>query len=212
MRFETLTVALGRRYAFIPAALSAVLFSTVAEAVDIPAPPVNLAWNANPETNIAGYKVHFGTSSGSYSQIIDVPGQTHVELPQLILGGTYYLAVSAYNTDGLEGPLSTEMRLSAAPPAPAEETSFTMSGPGSGKLAWKHPKGGGEGTVAGGPAEGFAIYGSEDLVTWNLVQNIGPEDAAASDAEFLYFEWPYAATKQKMFFKIAAGNAFGESK
>ena len=36
--------------------------------------------------------------------------------------------------------------------------------------------------------------------------------ATSSDAEFLYFEWPYLATKEKMFFKVGAGNAFGETK
>lgn len=212
MRLETLTLFLCRRYAVALAALSPFLLFATAEAADEPAPPVNLTWNPNPETNIAGYKVHFGTSSGNYTEVIDVPGQTHAELPQLILGNTYYLAVSAYNTEGQEGPLSAEMRLSASPPAATEGTSFTMSAPGTGKLSWKHPKGGSSGTVASGPVEGFAVYGSEDLVTWNLVQNVDPADAASSDAEFLYFEWPYTATKQKMFFKVAAGNAFGETR
>ena len=41
---------------------------------------------------------------------------------------------------------------------------------------------------------------------------VAPEDATSSDAEFLYFEWPYLATKEKMFFKVGAGNAFGETK
>ena len=211
MRLETLTLSLARRYALALAALSPVLLVCAAEAADVPAAPVNLTWNPNPETDIAGYKVHFGTSSGNYSQVIDVPGGNSAALPQLILGNTYYLAVSAYNTAGLEGPRSVELRLSAAPPAPAESTSFTMSAPGSGKLAWKHPKTGGTSAAAGTP-EGFAIYGSEDLVNWALVENVAPEDATSSDAEFLYFEWPYLATKEKMFFKVGAGTAFGETK
>lgn len=211
MRLETLKSPFARRYVLALVALSPLLIFSASQAADVPAPPVNLVWNPNPESNIAGYKVHFGSSSGNYSQVIDVPGQNFAALPQLILGNTYYLAVSAYNTDGQESPKSTELVLSATPPAPAESTSFTMSGPGSGKLAWKHPKTSTT-SATGGPAEGFAVYGSEDLVTWTLVQNVGTDDATRSDGQYLYFEWPYSATKQKMFFKVAAGNAFGETK
>lgn len=211
MRLETLKSSFVSRYVLALVALSPLLIFSASQAADVAAPPVNLVWNPNPESDIAGYKVHFGSSSGNYSQVIDVQGQNFAALPQLILGNTYYLAVSAYNTAGQESPKSTEMVLSATPPAPAEGTSFTMSGPGNGKLAWKHPKTSTT-AAAGGPAEGFAVYGSEDLVNWTLVQNVGTTDAVSSDSEYLYFEWPFSAgTKQKMFFKIGAGNAFGET-
>lgn len=210
MRLETLTLSLARRYAVVLAALSPLLPFSATQAADIPASPVNLTWNPNPETDIAGYKVHFGTASGNYTQVIDVAGQNHAELPQLILGNTYYLAVSAYNTAGQEGPRSSEFRLSAAPPSPTEGTSFSMgSTPGNGKLSWKHPK---TAALSNGPAEGFAVYGSEDLVTWTVVKNVGHHEATRSDAQYVYFEWPYTATRSKMFFKVGAGNAFGETK
>lgn len=211
MRLETLKSPFVRRYALALAALSPLLAFSASQAADVPAPPVNLVWNPNPESNIAGYKVHFGTSSGNYSQIIDVQNQTTAPLPQLIMGNTYYLAVTAYNSAGQESPRSTELVLSATPPAPAESTSLTLSGPGNGKLAWKHPKSSST-AAAGGPAEGFAVYGSEDLVTWTLVQNVDATQATRSDSQYFYFEWPFAATKQKMFYKVGAGNAFGETK
>lgn len=211
MRLETLKTSFVRRYALAVVALSPLMIFSASQAADVPAAPVNLVWNPNPESNITGYKVHFGSSSGNYSQVIDVQGQNFAQLPQLILGNTYYLAVSAYNSAGQESPKSSELVLSATPPAPTEGTAFTMSGPGTGKLAWKHPKGSTT-AAAGGPAEGFAVYGSEDLVTWTLVQNVGADDATRSDGQYLYFEWPFSATKQKMFFKVGAGNAFGETK
>ena len=208
MRLETLTASLVRRYALILAALSPLLVFSAAKAADIPAAPVNLTWNPNPESDITGYKVHFGTTSGNYTQVIDVQGQNFAQLPQLFLGNTYYLAVSAYNAAGQESPRSSELILSATPPSPAESTTFAMTAPGTGKLAWKHPK---ASTASAGPAEGFSVYGSEDLVNWTIVENLGTEDATRSDSQYLYFEWPYAATKSKMFFRVAAGNAFGET-
>ncbi|QJE98581.1 fibronectin type III domain-containing protein [Luteolibacter luteus] len=211
MRLETLKSPAVRRYVLAFLGLSPLLVFSASRAADVPAPPVSLVWNANPESNIAGYKVHFGTASGTYSQVIDVQNQTSAALPQLILGNTYYLAVSAYNADGQESPKSTEMVLSATPPAPAESTSLTVSGPGNGKLAWKHPKSATTSAV-GGPAEGFAVYGSEDLVNWTLVQNVDATQATRSDSQYFYFEWPFSATKGKMFYKVGAGNAFGETK
>lgn len=209
MRLETQRPSYFR-YAAAVAALSPLLlpFASIM-AADVAAPPVNLAWNTNPESDIAGYKVYFGTESGNYSQIIDAPGRTSAALPQLVIGGTYYLAVSAYNSAGLEGPRSSELVLSATPPAATESTSFTMAPAGSGTtgtLAWKYPK------VTTSAAQGFAVYGSEDLVNWNVVQNITPDQASRSDEQYLYFEWPYAATAARMFFRVGAGNAFGETK
>jgi hypothetical protein len=33
---------------------------------------VTLAWDANTELDLAGYKVHYGTASGSYTTSVDV--------------------------------------------------------------------------------------------------------------------------------------------
>ena len=41
------------------------LFTTATYAAD-----VTLAWNANTESDIAGYKIHYGLSSGNYSTVI----------------------------------------------------------------------------------------------------------------------------------------------
>src|SRR5262245_34988126 len=67
-----------------------------------------LSWNANPETNIAGYKVSQGTQSGVYGTPIDV-GKVISYQPQGI-DWTHraYFAVQAYNTAGMLSPLSTE--------------------------------------------------------------------------------------------------------
>jgi hypothetical protein len=70
---------------------------------------MTLAWNANAESDLAGYKLHYGFSSGVYQQSIDVGNQTQYTLGSLTEGATYYLALTAYNASGLESDYSNEV-------------------------------------------------------------------------------------------------------
>ena len=61
-------------------------------------------------TNLAGYAIHYGTASHSYTQKISIntPGlATYVV--QNLTPGTYYFAVAAVNSAGTESPLSSEV-------------------------------------------------------------------------------------------------------
>jgi len=187
------------------AVLSSLALPAAVHAADA-APPVSLAWNANPESDVAGYKVHFGTQRGVYTNVVDVGLVTQASLPPLLMGSTYYLSVSAYNSTGLESPRSAEFSVTAAVPPPPTDTSFAMSEPGQGKLQWKYAK------SAAASADRFAVYSSEDLVTWTESARFATGAATSSDSQWLYFEYPYQVTKQKMFFKVAPSNAFGETK
>src|ERR1700722_1081660 len=69
--------------------------------------PPGVNTDGSPLTNLAGYYVHFGTSEASLTQIIeltDASATTYVV--SNLSPGTYYFAVSAYNSLGLEGAWS----------------------------------------------------------------------------------------------------------
>ena len=93
---------------------------------------VTLAWDANSESDLGGYRVHYGTSSTSYSVHIDVNKATTYTVTGLAAGQTYYFAATAYDTSGNESGFSnmvsstTVSDLNIAPSAPA-----VPSGPAS---------------------------------------------------------------------------------
>ncbi len=79
---------------------------------------VTLAWNANTETNLAGYRVYYGTAAGTYSASKLVGAEiTSTSISNLTSGQTYYFAAKATNTAGLESVFSTEIS-TLAPSAP----------------------------------------------------------------------------------------------
>ena len=66
--------------------------------------------NGSPLTNLAGYKIHYGTASQDYTQVVAVNNPT---LNRYVLDslptGTYYFAITAYNSAGIESTLSGEI-------------------------------------------------------------------------------------------------------
>jgi hypothetical protein len=95
-----------------------------ADAVDI-----TVSWNANSESNIAGYKIYYGMLSGEYSNAVDVSIATEAVFSDLDPYTTYYLAVTAYNNAGLESGYSNEVIFSGT----AEEELIISDSP---KGAW----------------------------------------------------------------------------
>lgn len=66
--------------------------------------------NGSTLTNLAGYDIHYGTSSGDYTQSVSVsnPGIATYVVDNLT-PGTYYFSVGAVNSQGVESPLSSEV-------------------------------------------------------------------------------------------------------
>ena len=63
-------------------------------------------------TNLAGYTLHYGTSSEDYTGSIEITDPTKTSY---LVGngsfppGTYYFAISAYNAQQVSSPLSSEL-------------------------------------------------------------------------------------------------------
>jgi hypothetical protein len=164
-----------------------------------------LEWNPNREPDLAGYKVHIGETSGNYSNIIVVVGASRTILTDVPLGTTLYLAISAYTTSGMESPLSDELVVKVGAPKPVVAASFTIQSPGQGQLQWRYP------ANTAFPAERFTVYACEDLVNWVPVSDVFIDESERSDSDWHYFAFTWVVDRPRMFFRVGASNAYGDS-
>jgi hypothetical protein len=98
-----------------------------------------LTWSApttypdgSPITDLSGYKIYTGTSPGNYSQNINVGNLTSYDLTGLSDATSYYFAVTAYDSYGVESELSSAFGFTtpAAPPPAALYTLAASAGNG----------------------------------------------------------------------------------
>lgn len=75
--------------------------------VVVPAGVAKLSWNP-PQEGAAGFKVYYGTASGSYGSVLDV-GMVQGYTVSGLAPGTYYFSVTTYDATGYESPRSNEV-------------------------------------------------------------------------------------------------------
>ena len=92
--------------------VTAISFSSFCFLAHSSAAEITLTWNANPEPDIAGYKVYATDLANTNRVIFNVGLQTEASFePEP--GRSYSFAVTAYNTAGLESDPSSEVRYTA---------------------------------------------------------------------------------------------------
>jgi phosphodiesterase/alkaline phosphatase D-like protein len=70
---------------------------------------VSLAWNANTESDLAGYKIYWGTASRTYGTPVTLGLVTTYTVTGLTPGTTYFFAATAYDTAGNNSGYSNEV-------------------------------------------------------------------------------------------------------
>lgn len=77
---------------------------------------LTVEWNAptenqdgSPLTDLSGYRIYFGAASGKYGAPIDVPGGMTSFVVENITPGTYYLAMTSVNSQGMESDKTDEI-------------------------------------------------------------------------------------------------------
>ena len=99
-------------------------------AAEMQAATLTLSWDRNPEPDIAGYVISYGTSSGSYTTSVDV-GNVTTWTTSLPSGFRYFFAAQAYNSAGWRSTLSSEV---SADLSQTSAPSITSLSPSSGSI------------------------------------------------------------------------------
>ncbi len=87
---------------------------------------VTLAWNASSGSDVSGYRIYYGTSSGNYTNNTNVGRYTSCTISSLDTNRTYYFAATAYNSSGQESAFSNQV--SKYVPQDSTSTTSTTSG------------------------------------------------------------------------------------
>jgi len=68
-----------------------------------------VSWDPVQDSRLAGYKIKYGTTPGSYAQAVDVGSQTSHLLQNLTEGTRYYFVIVGYDSSRVEGAASSEV-------------------------------------------------------------------------------------------------------
>ena len=142
---------------------------------------VNLAWDTHPDPEVNAYRIHYGTARGVYTASIAVGNNTQTTIPGLAEGVTYFFAITALNTSGLESGFSNEV--SFLPGNHATSLSTTATG----EMAL---------TVHGLIGQSYDIEASKDLKIWTIISTVTMEDDGS-----LQFTDPDAALYPMRFYR-----------
>jgi hypothetical protein len=90
-----------------------------------------LNWQPNGESDLAGYRVYYGTETRIYGPPLNVSTATEYSLNDLAEGMTYYFAVTALDTSGNESGYSIEVQKAIADGTPPVVSLSTPTSDGS---------------------------------------------------------------------------------
>jgi hypothetical protein len=105
----SIRVSDGTATTALPAFSISVADSTVNTSATLSWVPPTLNTDGTPVRNLAGFRIYYGNRSGQYSEILSVPG---ARVTSAVIEGlapaTWYFAVRAYTTEGVESADSAE--------------------------------------------------------------------------------------------------------
>jgi hypothetical protein len=115
---------------FILPVILLILIQLIASVHEVSAASLKLAWDPSPDTSVTGYRLYYGTSGGSYANVVDAGNRTDYTVTGLDAGTTYYFAATAYTGSGGESTFSNEASYTTSGPAPSSSGSSSGSGGG----------------------------------------------------------------------------------
>jgi hypothetical protein len=165
---------------------------------------VTLAWDP-PEHPIAGYRLHYGYSSGEYIESLNVGKVTLFVVTVLEPGLDYYFAVAAYDLDGRESAFSNEIEYSV----PFEEPDAARSARPVARSGFFQTR---EGDHVSGVLQAYDP--DQDTLTFSLVKPGRKGTAVLTDdyrGLFEYFPDAGATGRDSFLFRVFDGEKSSNS-
>ena len=146
---------------------------------------LSLGWSPSSDTNVTGYNIYYGTSSGDYTNKVTIGNILATTISNLTYGTTYYFAVTALNSAGDESDFSNEAKFTF----PNILTLSAGANPGDPMLI-KFP-------VASG--HWYEIQASVDLQSWSTIWQTDVE----SSNSMVQFSDPSIGSFPSRFYRLA---------
>ena len=84
--------------------------ATARQALEIAWDPPTANSDGTALSDLAGYNLYYGSNPRTYGQSVAVPGGGVTNyIVENLAPGTYYFAIAAYNSSGIESSISTEV-------------------------------------------------------------------------------------------------------
>lgn len=115
---------------------------------------VTLAWDPSPSTEVTGYRIYYGTTTGTYTQFLSVGNTNRATVTGLPSGVRYYFAATAISRSGLESSFSTEV--SQVIPSPTEPSLTVRITPQKQAVLW----------ITGPAGYTYEVQGSQSFSKW----------------------------------------------
>jgi hypothetical protein len=144
---------------------------------------VNLSWDASQSTDVVGYDVYYGTTSGVYTNNVLVENVTSCTVTGLSAGVIYYITVAAVDVNGQESAFSNEINY--MPGVPTVQVGAASAGQFN--L-----------TLSGLIGQAYNVEASPDLVTWTIIGTVTLDATGSLD-----FTDPNAANFPQRFYRTA---------
>lgn len=120
---------------------------------------LTLSWNPSPSPEVAGYHLYYGTASGNYSEDTLLGNETAVTVSGRWSGVTYYFAMTAVGTNGLESGLSSEVSYRQELPG----AQIQIHGVSDGPLVL---------TVTGPTGQSYDIEATQNFTNWTAIGTV----------------------------------------
>jgi hypothetical protein len=145
---------------------------------------VSLAWNPSSDTNVTGYNIYYGTSSGDYTSEVAVGNVSVITISNLTCGITYYFAATAVDAAGDESGFSNEAQFIV----PGILTLSAGANPGDPMLI-QFPV---------TPSHWYEVQASVDLQSWTTIWQTDVETANV----WVQFSDPDAGAFPSRFYRL----------